>query len=145
MKSAKRSKNASEKKKDVKTRKIQKILEEIKGTRNISNIKSVKNRVLIPKVKNKRGETIMTRQEIANVFAKFYEDLYEGEDGDTGKGTYSRTDEDEKDPEQQNSIPEFTVNEIQDAFDRLKKGKAKDSSGVRAEQLKNCSDNTKEK
>ena len=42
-------------------------------------------------------------------------------------------------------IPEFTKNEIQDAIDRLKKGKAKDSSGVRAEQLKNCSDKTKEK
>ena len=34
---------------------------------------------------------------------------------------------------------------IQDAIDRLKKGKAKDSSGVRAEELKNCSDTTKEK
>ena len=56
-------------------------------------------------------------------FAKFYEDLYEGEDGDTGKGTDSRTVEDGKDldPESQNSIPEFTVNEIQDAIDRLKK------------------------
>ena len=50
-----------------------------------------------------------------------------------------------KDPDQQNSIPEFTINEIQDANDRLKKGKAKDSNGVRAEQLKNCSDATKEK
>ena len=36
-------------------------------------------------------------------------------------------------------------NEIQDSIDRLKKGKAKDSNGIRAEQLKNCSDDTKEK
>ena len=55
------------------------------------------------------------------------------------------TEDDEKDPEQNNFIKEFTINEIQDAIDRLKKGKAKDSNGIRAEQLKNCSDDTKEK
>ena len=48
-------------------------------------------------------------------------------------------------PSQHNSIPEFTKNEIQDAIDRLKKGKAKHSNGIRAEKLKNCSDDTKEK
>ena len=45
-----------------------------------------------------------------------------------------------------NTIPfQIYKNCIQDAIDRLKKGKAKDSSGVRAEQLKNCSETTKEK
>ena len=63
--------------------KIQKILEEVRGTRNISSVKSVKKRILITKFKNKEGETVKTRQGIANVFAKFYEDLYEGEHGDT--------------------------------------------------------------
>ena len=92
---------------------IQKILEEVKGTRNISSIKSVKKRILIPKIKNKEGETIKTRQGIANVFAKFYEDLYEGEEDFTQKGTDSRTEVDGEDLEQHNSIPEFT--------DRLKK------------------------
>ena len=51
----------------------------------------------------------------------------------------SRAGDDGKDPEQQNSIKEFTKNEIQDAID------AKDSNGIRAEQLKKCSDDTKEK
>ena len=37
------------------------------------------------------------------------------------------------------------MNEIQDAIDRLEKLKAKDSNGIRAEQLKNCSHDTKEK
>ena len=36
-------------------------------------------------------------------------------------------------------------NQIQDAIDRFEHGKAKDSSGVRAEQLNNCSDSMKEK
>ena len=57
-----------------------------------------------------------------------------------------RTEEDEKEQKQENSIKEFARNEIQDAIDRVKKkGKAKDSNGIRAEQLKNCSDDTKEK
>ena len=71
--------------------KIQKILENLKGTKNISSIKSVKKRVLIPKVKNKGGETIKTRQGIANVLAKFYEGLYEGDDSGIGKGMDSHT------------------------------------------------------
>ena len=39
-------------------------------------------------------------------------------------------------PTQFEPIPEFTTSEIQDAIDRLKRGKAGDSSGVRTEQLK---------
>ena len=96
-----------------------KILEEVKGTRNISSVKSVKKRILIPKIKNKEGEAIRTRQGITNVFAKFYEDLHEGEEGYTEEGMDSRTEDDKTDPGQHNSIPEFTKNEIQDAIDRL--------------------------
>ena len=116
--------------------KIQKILKEVKGTRNIPSIKSVKKRILTPKVKNKEGETIKTRHGIPNVFAKFYEDLYEGEGEYTGRETELHTEEDGKELEQDNFIKEFTTNEIQEA---------KDSNGIRAEQLKNCSDDTKEK
>ena len=68
--------------------KIQKILEKVTGTRNIPSIKSMKKQILITKIKNKEGETIKTiktRQGIANVFAKFYEDLYEGEEDYTIK------------------------------------------------------------
>ena len=126
-KSAKRPKNASEKKKDDKARKIQKILKELKGTRNIPSIKSVKKRIFTTKVKNKKGETIKTRRGIPNVFAKFYEDLYEGEGEYTGRETELHTEEDGKELEQDNFIKEFT------------------SNGIRAEQLKNCSDDTKEK
>ena len=129
-KSAKRSKNASEKTRKTRQEKIQKILEKLKGTRNISSIKSVKRRILIPKVKNKKGETINTRQGIANVFAEFYESLYEGEEDDEEKRTESRIEEDESIPDHYNHIREFTKNEIPDAFDRTKKGKTKDSSGV---------------
>ena len=125
-----------EKKRKKRQVKIQKILEDLKGTRNILSIKSVKRRIFISKVKNKKGETINTRQGIANVFAEFYESLYEGEEDDEETRTESRTGKVERLPDQHNPIPEFTQNEIQDAIDRLKKGKAEDSSGVRVEQLK---------
>ena len=122
-----------------------KILEKVKGTKNTSSIKSVKKRILIPKVKNKEGEAVKTRQGIANVFAKFYEDLYKGEKDYNDEDTSSYTEPNNADPSQLDSIPEFTTEEIQAAIDRLKKGKAKDSNGIRAEQLKICSDDTKEK
>ena len=86
----------------------------------------MKKRILISIIKNKEGETIKTRQRIANVFAKFYEDLYEGQKDFSQKGTDSRTEVDGEDLEQNNSIKEFAKNEIQDAIDRLqKKGKRK--------------------
>ena len=49
-----------------------------------------------------------------------------------------------EDTDQDDYMEEFTTEEIQNAIDRLKKGKAKDSNGIRAEQLKLCSEETKE-
>ena len=60
-----------EKKRTARQEKIQKILEELKGTKNISNVKSAKKRILIPKVKNMKGETITSREGIAHVCAEF--------------------------------------------------------------------------
>ena len=68
----------------------------------------MKKRILIPKVKNKEGETIKTRQGIANVFARFYEDLYEGEEGGKEKETDSRNEKDEKASGHHDPVPEFT-------------------------------------
>ena len=64
--------------------KSKKSWEKVKGTKNINSIKSAKKRILIPKVKNKEGEAVKTTQGIANVFAKFYEDLYVGEEENDG-------------------------------------------------------------
>ena len=41
-------------------------------------------------------------------------------------------------------ILEFTTEEIQAAIDRLKRGKAGDNSGIKAEHIKRCSSETKE-
>ena len=109
VKSAKGSKSVSESTKEGQDKKNSKDLGRSQRYKeNISSIKSVKKRIFIPKIKNKEGETIKTRQGIANVFAKFFEDPYEGEEGYSEKGMDSRTEDGEKGPDQHNSIPEFT-------------------------------------
>ena len=100
---------------------IQKILEKVKGTKNISSIKSMKKRILIPRVKTKEGEIIKTRQEIANVYAKLYEDLYEGEEEHTAGDAVMGTEGNDKELDQNDCIKEFTTDEIQNAIDRFKK------------------------
>ena len=81
------------------------------------------------------------------LLAKFYEDFYEGEEDYTGGNVMLEIEGEDKELDQNDCVEEFTTDEIQDAIDRLKKkkGKAKDSNGIRAEKLKNCSDETKEK
>ena len=104
---------------------IQKIPEKVKGTKNIPSIKSVKRRILIPKIRNKDGEAKKTRQGIANVFAKFYEELYKGEDEQDDESKYAHIDQENADSSQEETIPEFTKEEIHAAIHRLKKGKRK--------------------
>ena len=114
-----------ENKRRTRQEKIQKILKKVKGTKNISSIKSVKKRILIPKVKSKEGETIKTRQGISNVFAKFYEDLYEGEDSGTEKGMDSRTEEDERRPDQHDPFQNLQKMRFRMPSTASKKGKQK--------------------
>ena len=42
-------------------------------------------------------------------------------------------------------MPEITEDDMQAAVNKLKKGKACDNNGIRAENIKNCNDTTKEK
>ena len=43
-----------------------------------------------------------------------------------------------------NEIPDFTQDEVQAAIDNLRKGKASDNHGIRAEDIKTCDETTKE-
>ena len=125
MKSAKRSKNISGKTKGCEDKKkFKKSLEKVKGTKNIKSIKSAKKRILIPKLKNKEGEAVKTRQGIADVFAKFYEELYVGEDENDIEDTMTNEENDQDD-----YMDEFTTEEIQSAIDRLKKAKRRIATG----------------
>ena len=109
-----------------------------------TSFECVTSRHVIPKIKNKEGGDEKTRQGIADVFAKFYEELYKGED-EQEKNEQECIEYEDEDSSQKGKIAEFTKEEIDAAIHRLKKGKARDSSGVRAEQLKICSEETREK
>ena len=71
--------------------------------------------------------------------------MYGGKEGYKEEGTDSRIEEEEK--LLANTTPFKNLQKLYPRRHRppQKKGKAKDSSGVRAEELKNCSDTTKEK
>ena len=63
-----------------KTRKDTRIFEKFRGIKNISCIKSAKKRVLIPKVKSDRGDTITSKKKIAKIFGEFYSKLFAGDE-----------------------------------------------------------------
>ena len=113
---------------------IERILEEFKGVRNIPRIKTAKKRVLISKIKNKKGECIASRKGIADTFGEFYKRLYE----DSGK------DNSELETKDDRRIPEITSEELQSAISKLKAGKSPDGNGIRAEDIKDCNDETRE-
>eukprot|EP00973_Karenia_brevis_P027479 3790014-Karenia_brevis.AAC.1 len=55
---------------------INAILEEFRGLKNITRIKTRQKRKHIPQMTNKDGTKTSDRQTIADVFADFYADIY---------------------------------------------------------------------
>ena len=104
---------------------IQKILEKVKGTTNISSIKDNEKTYPHSQSQEQRRRNHQDDTGNCNVFAKFYEDLYEGEEEHTGGDVVMGTEDDDKEPDQNDCIKEFTAYEIQNAIDRLKKGTRK--------------------
>ena len=125
---------------------IQRIQEDFKGVKNIPGIESATRRMLITKMKNEKGDVITSRKGITNVFGEFYSMLY---DEDQHDETEMVSDKNETEHVEKESIeiPEITTDELQDAIKKLKKlkkGKAADSNGIRAEDIKACDEETKE-
>ena len=56
----------------------------------------------------------------------------------------SSTDVPNNNTEETTRIPEITTEELQTAINKLKKGKSRDSNGIRAEDIKACDDETRE-
>ena len=63
-------------------KKIDKILREFRGLKYIKSIKSNHKKHVIAAMRTSEGEVVMSRAEIANVFADFYEQLYKASGSD---------------------------------------------------------------
>ena len=129
---------------------IQRILEDFKGIRNIPVIKSGKQRVLITKIKNEKGECITSRKGIADVFGEFYKKLYEDNDqnesgqelgGDENK---SCTDVQYTTLKRGQESQRSRLKSCKRQSTNSKKGRSPDSNGIRAEDIKACDDETRE-
>ena len=107
---------------------IQRILEDFKGVSNIAGIKSVKKKVLIPKIKSEQGEIITSRKRIAKIFGDFYKNINDDNEQDESEreirenGNESSTDVHINDTDEMTRIPEITTEELQAAINKLKKG-----------------------
>ena len=120
--------------------KIQRILDEFRGIKNISCKTSAKKRMLIPKVKNDKGDAITSREGIAKVFGDFYSKLY-ADDGTEGKlqntlNHETRSDDEEKNNDEDNNVEILVISdeEIQTAINNVKQ----------AEDIRTCDDAAKE-
>ena len=93
-------------------------------------------------MENDKGETITSRKGTANVFGESYSKLYAetqpGEEAQESENMETKTNKEKK------SCSEDVKNEIQAAIDKLKKGRASDNNGIRAEDIKTCDATTRE-
>ena len=136
-----------EKKRTARQEQIQAILEELKGTKEQIEYQISKKANPHPKgqehERRNHHDKTRYRKHVLSVLTQNYTRKTKAKKTQK-KEAGTCTESKEKLPEQFEPIPEFTTSEIQDAIDRLKRGRAKESSGIRAEQIKNCSDETKE-
>ena len=109
--------------------KINEIIEKHQGLRRIADIKRPHGQTLIPAMTTTAGTTTTDRQSIADVFSTFYEELYRRREPHDDTTTYSNDDNND-------TIPEFSMTELDKALSQLRCGRCRDTTGVLAEMLK---------
>ena len=109
---------------------ISKILSEYRNLKSIAGIKSQKKKELICSMVSATGEEVYDRCSIANVFADFYEELYEDKHK-SQNATQGSVD----------NVEAFTLSELCTALKQLKRGKAPDASSICAEMLQSGGSN----
>ena len=119
-----------------KTRKVQRILEEFRGIKNISSIKSVKKRILNPKVtKRQRWNDYIEKWNSQRSRWILQQTVCRSRKPPNSMNSAARS---SKEGEQYNECDkkemlEIIADEIQSAINKLNEGKACDNNGIRAE------------
>ena len=127
-------------KRGQKTRNATKSTSRIQGYQEHLERQIFEEKAIIPKIKDEKGETVTSRKRIANVFGKFSSKLFaeerqEDEDRESEEEETRTGKENEEGEAETASIPEFTEQDTQVAIVSLKKGKAGDSNGIKAEDI----------
>ena len=112
-------------KRDIQHEKVAEKLREFRDLKRIPRIKTVKKRKLIVQMLDKDGKFQTDRKAIADIFADFYEQLYSSAQQTTKDGTPHTS-----------VLSPFTLTELTQAVKGLKRNRCADTSGIRAEMLK---------
>ena len=115
-----------------KAERIRKILADFKGLKKIPAIRDPKGNKRIDSMRDANGKLVTAKQEVADVFALFYETLYTGQPKEVGHAL-------EEDECLRESLEPITLEELRAALALMKRGKAKDENGIIAEMLKDGS------
>eukprot|EP00959_Pyramimonas_sp_CCMP1952_P057384 1197797-Pyramimonas_sp.AAC.1 len=107
---------------------IDEILQKSQGLKSISGMKSSKHKEFITEMASQGGNIVRDRQSIANVFADFYQALYQ--DIHKNGNPYKQ------DSSADAIMPDFTGDELDHVLRGLKNNKAADQNGIVAEMLK---------
>ena len=113
---------------EARCQKIHGLLSNFSQLKAIGGIKYRKKKHMTIQMEDSHGKTHSERRSIMDIFAKFYEDLYSSKLG---------RDESEAATPTHSAVPPFTEQDIIEALQKLKSGKAKDAKGLVAEMLKN--------
>ena len=111
---------------------IEQAIHRHQGLKHISGSKRHYRQQLIPNMVDASGANISDRQEIADVFASFYADLYRRRHHDDQFPTPTNADEGMCD----DTIQLFTEQELDKAISQLRNGRCRDTTGLIAEMLK---------
>eukprot|EP00959_Pyramimonas_sp_CCMP1952_P157943 3302664-Pyramimonas_sp.AAC.1 len=103
------------------TAKIDKILHGFRDVKQIPSITRGRPKSHITEMKDKAGQLVNEKHDIAEVFAQFYEELYASTRPEHSQNTYS--------PVGDNRVPPFTMEELKEAMRQLKLHKAADDNG----------------
>ena len=112
-------------KREIQHEKVAHTLREFRDLKRIPRIKTVKKRKLIVQMMDRDGQYRTDRKGIAEIFADFYEQLYSSAQQTSTNGIPQTT-----------FVAPFTLHELTHALKNLKRNRCADTTGIRAEMLK---------